>query len=372
VPSRELIKETERQMVICNACRYCEGYCAVFPAMERRRTFSETDLTYLANLCFDCRACYYACQYAPPHEFAVNVPKVFAELRTATYSEYGWPRALSGLYRRGGLGGGLIGLVSVVIVLLLVAALRGPEALLSPHAGEGAFYRVVPYLAMVLPALAIALYGARVLVTGAVRFWRDTRGTLGEMLDGGAFLRAARDAFSLRYLRGGGDGCNYPDAEFSHARRWLHHLVLGGFLLDLASTTVAALYDHVFGWVAPYGLLSWPVALGTVGGVLLVVGTLGLLQLKWRSDRTPAEGRMVAMDVAFLLALLLTSLTGLLLLGLRATPAMGALLVLHLGLVAALFVTLPYGKFAHLFYRYAALVKNAVEERAAGAPSSHD
>ena len=68
-------------MNICNACRYCEGYCAVFPAMERRLTFSEADINYLANLCHNCAECYYACQYAPPHEFAVNVPKVFAEIR---------------------------------------------------------------------------------------------------------------------------------------------------------------------------------------------------------------------------------------------------------------------------------------------------
>ena len=70
----ELLKDAARQMTICNACRYCEGYCAVFPAMELRRTFTKADILYLANLCFDCRACYYACQYAPPHEFAVNVP----------------------------------------------------------------------------------------------------------------------------------------------------------------------------------------------------------------------------------------------------------------------------------------------------------
>ena len=74
MPSAELLKEANRQIVICNACRYCEGFCAVFPAMERRRTFTDGDFTYLANLCFDCRACFYACQYAPPHEFNVNVP----------------------------------------------------------------------------------------------------------------------------------------------------------------------------------------------------------------------------------------------------------------------------------------------------------
>lgn len=365
MPSAELLKEADREMVICNACRYCEGFCAVFPAMERRRTFSGDDLIYLANLCFDCRACFYACQYAPPHEFGVNVPKIFAELRTETYRDYTWPGVLSGLFRRGGVAGGLIGALCVAAVLLLVLALQGPAALLSAQHGDGAFYRVVPYLAMVLPALGITLYGLAVLLIGAVRFWRETRGSLGEMLDASALWRATQDAFSLRYLGGGGDGCNYPDAAFSHARRWLHHLVFYGFLLDLASTTVAAIYDHGLGWIAPYPYLSWPVVLGTVGGILLIAGTSGLLYLKWRSDKEPADRQMAAMDVAFLLALLLTSLTGLLLLVLRDTPAMGALLAIHLGLVAALFITLPYGKFAHLFYRYTALIRNSVEGRAA-------
>src|SRR5437868_3654240 len=83
--------EGERLMVICNACRYCEGYCAVFPAMERRLNFTEADLNYLANLCHNCAECYYACQYAPPHEFAVNVPKTLAEIRERSYRQYAWP-----------------------------------------------------------------------------------------------------------------------------------------------------------------------------------------------------------------------------------------------------------------------------------------
>ena len=81
MPAADLVKDGARQMMICNACRYCEGYCAVFPAMELRRNFTKADLTYLANLCFDCRDCYYACQYAPPHEFAINIPKLMAQVR---------------------------------------------------------------------------------------------------------------------------------------------------------------------------------------------------------------------------------------------------------------------------------------------------
>ena len=61
-------------MTICNACRYCEGLCAVFPAMEMRRTFADGDLNYLANLCHQCGACYSDCQYSPPHEFMRQHP----------------------------------------------------------------------------------------------------------------------------------------------------------------------------------------------------------------------------------------------------------------------------------------------------------
>ncbi|MFZ9438977.1 MAG: tricarballylate utilization protein TcuB, partial [Hylemonella sp.] len=73
--------EVARQLQICNACRYCEGFCAVFPAMTRRLEFSVTDVHYLANLCHNCGACLHACQYAPPHEFAVNIPQAMAKVR---------------------------------------------------------------------------------------------------------------------------------------------------------------------------------------------------------------------------------------------------------------------------------------------------
>jgi citrate/tricarballylate utilization protein len=218
---------------------------------------------------------------------------------------------------------------------------------------------------MVVPPSIIVLYALAVLSAGARQFWRETGGGLSEVIDPRALWRATQDAFGLAYMKGGGAGCNYPDASFSEARRWLHHLVFYGFLFALASTTIAALYHHFLEWEAPYPLLSWPVVLGTVGGIAMVVGTTGLLYLKWRSDRTPAAETMLNMDVAFLVLLLLTSLTGLLLLALRETAIMGILLVIHLGMVAGLFITAPYGKFAHVIYRYAALVRYTIEQRRA-------
>jgi citrate/tricarballylate utilization protein len=365
MPSPELIKDGERQMRICNACRYCEGYCAVFPAMERRRVFSKADLTYLANLCFDCRDCYYACQYAPPHEFAINIPKLMSELRAETYREFTWPAILSGLFRRNVLAVSAITVAAMLVIFLLVVAFQGWDILFAIHLGEGAFYRVVPFVAMTLPPSLIALYGLVVFSVGAARFWRETRGNASDLVDVAALWRATKDAFGLAYMKGGGAGCNYPGENFSTARLWYHHLVFYGFLLDFIATSVAAFYDHFLNWQAPYPYFSAPVVFGTVGGVMLLIGTVGLLLLKRRSDKNPATQSMLNMDVAFLSLLFFTSLTGLLLLALRETAAMGILLVIHLGFVAGLFLTMPYGKFAHVIYRYAALVRYTIEQRRA-------
>jgi citrate/tricarballylate utilization protein len=103
---------------ICNACRYCEGYCAVFPAIERRLSFAEGDIAYLANLCHNCGSCYYACQYAPPHEFALNLPRLLGDVRIATYRKYAWPDALARLFERNGLVSSQV-IVACMIVLLL-------------------------------------------------------------------------------------------------------------------------------------------------------------------------------------------------------------------------------------------------------------
>ncbi|MEX2447071.1 MAG: tricarballylate utilization 4Fe-4S protein TcuB [Dehalococcoidia bacterium] len=359
MPADALIDEADRLMTICNACRYCEGYCAVFPAMEKRRTFAKDDLIYMANLCFDCRACYYACPYTPPHEYAINVPEVFANLRAETYQDFSAPGFMARAFQGSRV---LVGFAVVAVVAIMFAvaiALRGATVVFEEQGAD--FFAVVPYWAMVAPALALTGYWVLVLVAGAMRFWRETGGSAGELVSAGAFLKAMKDAFGLAYLRGGGDGCFYPDERPSYARVWYHHLVFFGFLLDLAATTVAAFYHNILGWHSPYALLSVPVVLGTVGGVMLVIGTVGLLWMKWRADRDPSYEHMLNMDVIFLGLLFGSALSGLVLLAWRDTAAMGTLLLIHLGIVAVLFITMPYGKFAHVAYRYAALVKNQIE-----------
>ena len=102
-------------------------------------------------------------------------------------------------------------------------------------------------------------------------------------------------------------------------------------------------------------------ALGTLGGLGLLAGSAGLSWLKCRRDPELADPSQSGMDLGFLILLFLTSLTGLLLLAFRETRAMGVLLALHLAAVMALFLTLPYGKFVHALYRFAALVRFHIE-----------
>ena len=98
-----LIEEARRQTDICNACRYCEGYCSVFPALHRQRSLADGDLIHLANLCHNCRGCYYACQYTEPHEFALNVPNTLAEVRRDSWESFAWPANFARLFQRSGL-----------------------------------------------------------------------------------------------------------------------------------------------------------------------------------------------------------------------------------------------------------------------------
>jgi citrate/tricarballylate utilization protein len=352
------VGEVARQMQICNACRYCETFCAVFPAMTRRLDFATADVHYLANLCHNCGACLHACQYAPPHEFAVNVPRAMAQVRRATYEEFAWPRALGALYRRNGTVLALATAGGLALFLVLVLALRG-TLLHAPLAGD--FYAVFPHNMLVtLFGLAFG-WAVLALAVGAARFWRgESPGPVGA----GAAKEATRNVLALTYLDGGhGDGCNEQDDRFTLARRRFHHLTFYGFLLCFASTSVATLYHYLLGSPAPYPVASLPVILGTLGGIGLLAGPAGLLWLNQRRHPLHGDPQQRPMDRAFIVLLFATSLTGLALLALRDTGAMALLLAVHLGTVLALFLTLPYGKFAHAVYRSAALLKWAVERR---------
>ena len=358
-------KEVARQLQICNGCRYCEDFCAVFPAMTRRLEFGKADIHYLANLCHNCGACLHACQYAPPHEFAINVPKAMATVRGQTYSDYAWPPALGKLYQSNGLTLSLALAASLTLFMLL--ALQSNGTLWGPlvQNGQQGFYAIFPHNLMVSLFAPVFLWAVLALGMGVSKFWKDvTPATSGAPLSTPAAAEATHDALKLKYLGGGhGDGCNNEDDAFTLARKRMHHLTFYGFMLCFAATSVATLYHYALGWPAPYDFTSLPKILGTVGGISLALGTFGLWRLNLARDPQHGDVKQRPMDRGFIALLFLISVTGLALMLSRNSAAMPSLLALHLGLVMALFLTLPYGKFAHGIFRMASLLRFSVEKR---------
>jgi citrate/tricarballylate utilization protein len=332
----------------------------VFPAMTRRLDFNKADIHYLANLCHNCSACLYACQYAPPHEFAVNVPQALAVVRGQTYADYAWPPALGALYQRNGLTVALATAGALALFLALVLLWSQGSLVHAPLAGN--FYAVFPHNTLVAMFGVVFVFALVALGMGVTNFWRAV--DPGRPDAGGATVEAAGNVLTLNYLDGGhGQGCNETGDAFTLARRRFHHFTFYGFMLCFAATCVATLYHYLLGLHAPYPFFSLPVLLGTAGGIGLLVGPAGLLWLNLRRNPAQGDARQKPMDRGFIALLLLTSLTGLALLAWRDTGAMALLLAVHLGFVMALFLTLPYGKFAHGIYRSAALLKYAIEKR---------
>jgi citrate/tricarballylate utilization protein len=348
--------ETARQLQICNACRYCEGFCAVFPAMTRRLSFAQADIHFLANLCHNCGACLHACQYAPPHDFAVNIPKVMAQVRGQTYVDYAWLAPLGRLYERNGL----------TLSLALAAGLALFLWLAQQHtASPENFYSIFPHNLLVSLFAPVFLFAVLALALGVRRFWQDiTPATSGAPVTAPAAAEATHDVLRLKYLGGGhGEGCNNEDDAFSLARQRAHHLTFYGFMLCFAATSVATLYHYAFHLPAPYDLPSVPKLLGVTGGVSLLLGTASLFKLKLQRHPEQGDAAQKPMDLGFIALLFLISWSGLALWLARGHASMPTWLAVHLGAVMALFATLPYNKFAHGIFRTASLLRHAVEKR---------
>jgi citrate/tricarballylate utilization protein len=291
-----------------------------------------------------------------------------AKVRVQTYQDYAWPSAMGRLYRRAGLTVALALAGGLSLFLVLAVAMRG-HLIHEPLAGN--FYAIFPHNFLAVVFSVVFLFAIAALGIGVVRFWRavSPAGEVGAKSDiskirAPAVVEAVSDVATLKYLGGGhGEGCNEEDDRFTLLRRRFHQFTLYGFLLCFAATSVATLYHYLLGLVAPYAWTSLPVILGSLGGLGLLIGPAGLLWLNLRRDPQHGDTAQRGMDRGFIALLFLISATGFALLLLRDTRFMALWLAIHLGTVMALFLTMPYGKFAHGVFRSAALLKYTIEKR---------
>lgn len=358
----DLFVEARRQLNICNACRYCEGYCAVFPALERRTLLDRSDMIHLANLCHDCRDCYYACPYSPPHSFNVNPPKILTGIRLRTYDDevgiYGMrvPKLL-----RGWSGFSLALFVALVAVVSITSITVGIGSIWSSRVVAASPYSVLPYPLILVLALIPFMWSISVMALSARHYWSDIQGNAPIRLNLAGLIIGIYYALELRYLKGGGVECAYPTGEMSATRRRFHALTFYGFSALIVSTVSAGILQDIFHLVPPYSLFSIPVITGAMGGIWMVIGTVGLIALKIQRDPAPTNYQMIIRDYGFLIVLCALGITGILTLLLRSTSAFGVLFVIHFSIVIVGFAISPYTKFVHFIYRFLSIVRNNLE-----------
>ena len=252
------------------------------------------------------------------------------------------------------------------MIALLLAATFGlnREALLDPGSAAN-FYAVVPHAVLVALFGSVGLFVLTALAVGIARCWRDLASTRSSARP--PHRNAARPARrSTTFSRYG--TCTWTAWPASRRRRCARR---GGASSTTRQPTVFCCASPRPAWrrfitsavrwrLTTTRACRWCSARSAAS--VSLVGPAGLLAQRRHRDPALSDPAQERLDGAFLVLLLLTGATGLLLLALRSEPFMGILLIVHLGVVLALFLTLPYGKFVHGLYRAAALLKYRREE----------
>jgi len=96
-----LKEEIDRTFEICHSCRMCFKFCDAFPAIfqiiddenVKIKDFSENQLSHIADLCFQCKICYFKCPYTKDdeHEFNLDFPRLIQRYKSVQAKEKGIP-----------------------------------------------------------------------------------------------------------------------------------------------------------------------------------------------------------------------------------------------------------------------------------------
>ena len=190
---QENMKVARRAMEICNACRYCESLCPVFPEITRFRTFSDQDLNYFANLCHNCKGCFHGCQYAPPHEFDLNIPKVFAEMRVQSYSDYAYPASLGKLFFKNGIVVNIVIAICLALVFMVGMFFNNADSMFTAYSGVGSFYNVIPIKLMSGISMLVCVFVALAFFMGFRKFWLESGEKMEDLLNCALWKQAFSD-----------------------------------------------------------------------------------------------------------------------------------------------------------------------------------
>jgi nitrate reductase gamma subunit/ferredoxin len=359
------------------ACFNCGNCTAVCPMTSDDATFPRRLIRYaqvgmkeelLASkelwTCYYCGECSDTCpRQAEPGEF-------MAAARRYAVASYDRTRIASLLATSR--------LFATVFVVALVGLLAGFMYSVHGPADDSklAFFEFVPVEAIHWMGIAVmAVMGIAALaglIEMARRVLRAPQGTPGRpsagKVAGAAFYAIATESLAQTRFRNdcteaadGDPGASADSLRPWYLRRWfIHFATMWGFLGLLGATMIDYGLD-ILGIVrtGTEEPIYYPVRLlGTLAGAALIYGTTVFIVRRLRkSDRSSKHS--TSSDWTFLLMLWLAGLTGFALelgLYLPQAPSWGyPMFLVHVGVAMGLVLLVPFGKFAHVFYRPVAL-----------------
>lgn len=180
---------------------------------------------------------------------------------------------------------------------------------------------------------------------------------------GGAFIAALITAFLYPFYGAPMNTCHTQASYLSKPRTkaLAHALVWWGFVFAAVSTILGFAFDK---WISettliPGGKLGpmgpyLVIGTGALGGVLIVVGFVLMLVVRWQGTRPISEP---AVTDFFLWVMFLVALSGFALMGVELVAptnpwAVSTAFSIHILLVAIMFATMPWTKFGHAVYMY--------------------
>lgn len=348
----EVKKHGGRDLKKCMQCAECSVICPISPTQnpfprkemiwtqwgQSERILTDPDIW----MCHNCDDCSKECpRNAKPGS-------VMASLRSLTIEHYSWPRPLGKLFRKRNF----LPIFSLLPIILLLISFYYFGWNLPPN-GPVYFSSFVPYNYVDVAGILVGLFALFSLFYGVSRYYKlltnQKKGNVG-------FFKAAfltlKEVISHSW---------FNKCESNHSRYYAHILLLYGFCALLLATFTGALEIHLFGF--SHALLGDPQnIIGNVGTAVILPGIIISIGSRVYS-KIPKEDTYF--DWYFLLLLLTIVVTGVVIEVLRFADSSFTYwtYLAHLVLVFMLIAYWPYSKFAHVFYRFFAMVYLTSVER---------
>lgn len=336
---KDLVEEASRQLTICNACRYCEGYCAVWDAIEFKSVLTDVYIIHLANLCHDCRDCYYACPYnEPEHEFKLNIPKILGEVRTDSYIASVKPKDLKFALKEPSL----VTLASTAIAVFLAVIYAWLAFGLSKFPSLP-ITTIIPDTLFKAVTVLVYVYTIAVWSWEGLYYWSKINEKRHINVIG--LIKGIFDAIFHVNFKGGGSGCKVPKQNSRYFRLFAHSLVLFGFVIALIAISF---YPDIYGIFGTIYL---------VGSLSLSLGTAALIYIHIEEKKDLRSQTQSKMDYPFTILLFLAGITGVIVPISMGTELFNWNFLIHDTLILVVFLIAPFSKFIHPVFRLVSLMK---------------